>query len=717
MAQSSGKVGEIETLFVQNIPPRKSVSGDSPEVLARRTRLIQGDVDEEVVRKLQKCLVGMMASFCSLSQVVDSLQAGGLGEIKTKFLGGRDYLLQIDDEESYRILKEQNWSFLNEVFQEVQPWSESYRASERVTWIKLVGMPLHCWNHSTFKRIAQQWGDCLELGENALQELGCEEISILIATSTKEFIDEVVELETGRDVFRIIVEFPKASSEPLFRKREVNEGEVVFSPAGRSMDSSEKVDSKRCSEEDDRQLCCMGTEIKATCRGMVLTQIEDAVEHEEVLQHVEKEATDENRIICKTARVNEGIKENLLSLPILDGCLKSKEVEDVINMGLTNNYAIIRSKGEEVQQVGAVAERVVGKPKSGIACEDFDHSLFDIEEGRTMGSSIVSIDPGPPTLLELIPRNCLGVKSSLLLLDWFTAQPKLRLCTVGSVKKKSKSGSRSPGQNGFMMVTETPSIFTSVLLIEFYNLKPTLEVEDIDLDFAKLLRPNVPFLKGIFQRRRSKRQLHRQIVTSFDWVFVGVLPIEYLGLPLGSRKNLALQWEPIWLFLGGGFGNLGMKRNLGGKILRRNLLDWEVNQWFELVVVGEYCRSYLPWSELVWTGLVPPKVEAFLWQVLHHKLAVKTELIRCGVNGIEDIIALYVGSLDQTLVFSYLARQRRVNLPRLLGAPPAGFFKVNVDGEVSWDWKRSGIGGLSGMRQRVAGIFLVPIWSWPCNSS
>ncbi|KAE8726460.1 RING/U-box superfamily protein, putative isoform 4 [Hibiscus syriacus] len=160
------------------------------------------------------------------SQVVDRLQAGGLGEIKTKFVGGgRDFLLQIDDEESYRILKEQNWSFLNEVFQEVQPWSESYIASERVTRIKLVGMPLHCWNHSTFKRIAQQWGDCLALRENALQELGCEEMSILIATSTKEFIDEVVELEAGRDVFRIrVVEFPKASSEPLFRKREVKEG-------------------------------------------------------------------------------------------------------------------------------------------------------------------------------------------------------------------------------------------------------------------------------------------------------------------------------------------------------------------------------------------------------------------------------------------------------------------------------------------------------------
>ncbi|KAE8658520.1 AP-2 complex subunit beta [Hibiscus syriacus] len=296
MSQSSGKEGEIVTLFMQNIPPRyhwinearygaknqnwklnypstsnattrveqgKNISGESPEELARRrTRLIQGDVDEEVVRKLQKCLVGTMATFCSLSQVEDRLQTGGLGEIKTKFLGGRDFLLQIDDEELYRILKEQNWSILYEVFQEVQPWSESFRASERATWIKLFGVPLHCWNHSTFKKIAQQWGECLAMAENALQELGCEEMTILIATSREELIDEVVDLEAGRDIFRIrVVEFPSIISDSLFRKREEKEGVVVVdseSSAGRSVDSSEEKNSERCSEEEDSQLCCMG---------------------------------------------------------------------------------------------------------------------------------------------------------------------------------------------------------------------------------------------------------------------------------------------------------------------------------------------------------------------------------------------------------------------------------------------------------------------------
>ncbi|XP_039004721.1 uncharacterized protein LOC120131927 [Hibiscus syriacus] len=191
---------------VIRVPNDKSIAEEVSETLTRRrSRSIQGVIDDEVVRKLQKCLVGTMATVCSSTQVVDRLRVGGLGEVRIKFMGGRDFLLEFVDEELYTFMKEHNWSFLREVFLEVNPWTESYRASERVTWIKLIGVPLHCWNHNTFKRISELWGECLAMGENALQESGCEEMTILIATRRKELIDEVVDLEAGRDVFKIRV--------------------------------------------------------------------------------------------------------------------------------------------------------------------------------------------------------------------------------------------------------------------------------------------------------------------------------------------------------------------------------------------------------------------------------------------------------------------------------------------------------------------------------
>ncbi|KAE8667744.1 hypothetical protein F3Y22_tig00112383pilonHSYRG00562 [Hibiscus syriacus] len=90
----------------------------------------------------------------------------------------------------------------DEVFLDIQHWIESYRPSQRVTWIKLFGVPLHCWNHITFKRIIEQWGEFLAMRENALQDMGCDEVRVLIATDRKKSIDDVLDLELGRDLFK-----------------------------------------------------------------------------------------------------------------------------------------------------------------------------------------------------------------------------------------------------------------------------------------------------------------------------------------------------------------------------------------------------------------------------------------------------------------------------------------------------------------------------------
>ncbi|KAE8663830.1 Serine/threonine-protein kinase Nek2 [Hibiscus syriacus] len=98
-------------------------------------------------------------------------------------------------------------------------------------------------------------------------------------------------------------------------------------------------------------------------------------------------------------------------------------------------------------------------------------------------------------------------------------------------------------------------------------------------------------------------------------------------------------------------------------LLRRNLLYWELEQWVELLSLlsnasirneandqcvdmereGVYsvksCVKLLLggsvvdpiWSKLVWIGYATPRVEAFMWQVLHQKLAIKSELIKHDV--------------------------------------------------------------------------------------
>ncbi|XVF41900.1 hypothetical protein PTKIN_Ptkin01aG0317600 [Pterospermum kingtungense] len=62
-------------------------------------------------------------------------------------------------------------------------------------------------------------------------------------------------------------------------------------------------------------------------------------------------------------------------------------------------------------------------------------------------------------------------------------------------------------------------------------------------------------------------------------------------------------------------------------VLRRNVFDWEKNQWEAFLRLLEEYQNFCSgdWSK-VFNGLLPPKVELFCWQLLHGKVAVRANL-------------------------------------------------------------------------------------------
>ncbi|KAK8703997.1 hypothetical protein V6N13_047633 [Hibiscus sabdariffa] len=102
-------------------------------------------------------------------------------------------------------MEKQQWSLLKETFLEVCYWSEAFKIPDRTTWVEVVGIPLHCWNFQTFKRIAECWGSLVALGENLNQIQGCEKMVLLISTSQLKKIEEVMEIEVGNEVYLVCV--------------------------------------------------------------------------------------------------------------------------------------------------------------------------------------------------------------------------------------------------------------------------------------------------------------------------------------------------------------------------------------------------------------------------------------------------------------------------------------------------------------------------------
>ncbi|KAK8660613.1 hypothetical protein V6N13_051535 [Hibiscus sabdariffa] len=232
-------------------------------VLKVKPKRVTGHVENEELWKLRRCLVGVMDVICSASSIYNRLVNWGLGDINVQRLGAKMFLLTIEDEELYLMLEDVNWSYLKEIFREVLPWSEKINNSERATWIEIRGLPLHCWNSVTLKKIAALWGSFEALGRNDKHSLDCEKATILISTTQASRIEEIIDVEVGDRVFPVIVReigFNDGTSCPLCNNgnkdlgaSESTEESVSNSKfdTGRSDEKTTEVDRNRSSTEEE----------------------------------------------------------------------------------------------------------------------------------------------------------------------------------------------------------------------------------------------------------------------------------------------------------------------------------------------------------------------------------------------------------------------------------------------------------------------------------
>ncbi|KAK8693996.1 hypothetical protein V6N13_071560 [Hibiscus sabdariffa] len=193
--------GETERLVKQGPEKAKGAMLGEETEGRKKQIIIQGHVDSESLWKLSRCLVGTMATDVSVETAKDRLHIWGLGSIAVKWMGGRSFLLEVEDEELLKMMESQNWSLLEEVFADVSYWTESFRVMERIIWVEIRGIPLHCWNYETLKRIVAVWGDLVALGENVNQRDDCAKVTVLISTKQIQIIENTVIIQVGNESF------------------------------------------------------------------------------------------------------------------------------------------------------------------------------------------------------------------------------------------------------------------------------------------------------------------------------------------------------------------------------------------------------------------------------------------------------------------------------------------------------------------------------------
>ncbi|KAK8667745.1 hypothetical protein V6N13_105226 [Hibiscus sabdariffa] len=144
----------------------------------------------------------------------------GLNGISIRRKGGKFFLLSFEDEDLFILLEDLDWSYLKEIFQSIKVWSEKSRSPDRATWIEIRGVPLHAWNGITLKRIAAVWGNFEACGESHNMTLDAEKTSVLITTNYSGRINEIIQVEVGKDSFEVGVwelGFKDDAVDPLYQ--------------------------------------------------------------------------------------------------------------------------------------------------------------------------------------------------------------------------------------------------------------------------------------------------------------------------------------------------------------------------------------------------------------------------------------------------------------------------------------------------------------------
>ncbi|KAL4342458.1 hypothetical protein GQ457_08G019930 [Hibiscus cannabinus] len=228
------------------------------------TKHVFGHIENEELWKLRKCLVGVMDSVCSVSNIHNRLLNWGFGDINVQRLGAKSYLLTFMDEDLAEMLEDVNWSYLREIFSDVQPWSEQVSFNERATWLEIRGLPLHCWNGVSLKRIADCWGAVKALGVNANHTHDCEKVTVLISTKYVPRIEKVIEVEIGEKMFPVYVRevgFSDGTSYPLCNNWNKGMGEVEEQEETKSNSNSNLEVKESVAVDGDRS--SSGTEGEA----------------------------------------------------------------------------------------------------------------------------------------------------------------------------------------------------------------------------------------------------------------------------------------------------------------------------------------------------------------------------------------------------------------------------------------------------------------------
>ncbi|KAJ9548769.1 hypothetical protein OSB04_021312 [Centaurea solstitialis] len=116
------------------------------------------EAEEDALEYLQRCAVGSVTRMEHVDSIQALISSGTLESCEIKMLGGSDILIKFESKDVAEKVIKNKVHGIHFWAKDLCLWSQGYRASNRLVWLRIVGLPLHIWKVDVFKVIASRWG-------------------------------------------------------------------------------------------------------------------------------------------------------------------------------------------------------------------------------------------------------------------------------------------------------------------------------------------------------------------------------------------------------------------------------------------------------------------------------------------------------------------------------------------------------------------------------
>ncbi|GKV47796.1 hypothetical protein SLEP1_g54658 [Rubroshorea leprosula] len=120
--------------------------------------------------------------------------------IRTRAMGGKLVLIDVDDKEELKNLVETGKDWLRQWFAEIKEYAPTIIASERFVWLKIQGVPPNSWNSKFFATITTMWRKFISLDDSTRLKKRFDIARALISTPATEAISKSFKFKINEDM-------------------------------------------------------------------------------------------------------------------------------------------------------------------------------------------------------------------------------------------------------------------------------------------------------------------------------------------------------------------------------------------------------------------------------------------------------------------------------------------------------------------------------------